>query len=368
MDTTTQLPSSERDPFVRAGQLLTGLALLIVTLAFMWWGFLLLRGSAELNHFFVAAFAIVWGVAGVGLLFLSLNRIVESFGDRVCGIVQPYVFIGPAMLLLTWFMVLPTIRTAVLSLMDSDSTRFVGLSNFAAVFTDSQMLESFRNNLLWMVFGTFFCVATGLLIAVFADRSRFERVAKAIIFMPMAISFVGAAVIWRFVYFYQPPGQTQIGLLNSIVTGLGIPPQTWIVNQPWNVAFLIVILIWMQTGFAMVIFSAALKGVPEDLLEAGRIDGANERLIFFRIIIPYIQGTIVTVTTTVLIFTLKIFDIVIAMTGGQYGTEVIATQFYRQFFQNRNFGYGSAIAMVLLIAVIPIMVYNLRQSSKQEGF
>ena len=252
--------------------------------------------------------------------------------------------------------------------MDSDSTNFVGLSNYAAVFTDSQMLESFRNNVLWMVFGTFFCVSLGLLIAVFADRSKFERIAKAIIFMPMAISFVGAAVIWRFVYFYQAPGQQQIGLLNSIVTGLGGQPQTWIVNQPSNVFFLIVILIWMQTGFAMVIFSSALKGVPDDLLEAGRIDGANERRIFFNIIIPYIQGTIITVTTTILIFTLKIFDVVIAMTGGQYGTEVIATQFYRQFFQNRNFGYGSAIAMVLVLAVIPVMIYNLRQSGKQEAF
>ena len=368
MQTTTQLPSSERDSFVNAGQLLTGLAVLIATLAFMWWGFLLLRNSAELNHFFVAAFAIVWGVAGVGLLYFSLNRMVESFGDRVRTIVQPYIFVGPAVLLLTWFLVLPTIRTAILSFMDSDSTNFVGLSNYAAVFTDSQMLESFRNNVLWMVFGTFFCVSLGLLIAVFADRSKFERIAKAIIFMPMAISFVGAAVIWRFVYFYQAPGQQQIGLLNSIVTGLGGQPQTWIVNQPSNVFFLIVILIWMQTGFAMVIFSSALKGVPDDLLEAGRIDGANERRIFFNIIIPYIQGTIITVTTTILIFTLKIFDVVIAMTGGQYGTEVIATQFYRQFFQNRNFGYGSAIAMVLVLAVIPVMIYNLRQSGKQEAF
>jgi alpha-glucoside transport system permease protein len=368
MQSTTQLPTPQRNTGVNVGQLLTALGILTATLAFMWWGFLLLRGSAELNHFFVAVFAIVWGVAGVGLLFVGMNRLVESFPDNVRNAVQPFVFVGPAVLILTWFLVLPTIRTAYLSLLDSDSTTFVGLSNFAAVFTDSQMLESFRNNLLWMILGTFLCVSMGLLIAVLADRSRFEPLAKAIVFMPMAISFVGAAVIWRFVYYYQAAGQQQIGLFNAILTGLGGQPQTWIVNQPWNNFFLIVILVWMQTGFAMVIFSAALKGVPDDLLEAGRIDGANEPRIFFKIIVPYIQGTIVTVTTTILIFTLKIFDIVIAMTGGQYGTEVIATQFYRQFFQNRNFGYGSAIAMVLLIAVIPVMVYNLRQSGKQEGF
>jgi alpha-glucoside transport system permease protein len=245
----------------------------------------------------------------------------------------------------------------------------VGLQNFGAVFTDRQMLTSFRNNLLWMILGTGLCVTLGLLIAVFADRSRFERLAKSLIFMPMAISFVGAAVIWRFVYYYQPPGQPQIGLLNAFVSALGGDPQAWTsLFQPWNNLFLIIILVWMQTGYAMVIFSAALKGVPDDLLEAGRIDGANERRIFFNIIIPYIKGTIITVTTTILIFTLKIFDVVMAMTGGQYGTEVIATQFYRQFFVNRNFGYGSAIAIVLLIAVIPVMVYNLRQLGKQEAF
>ena len=368
MQRSTQLPTSGPRSDVNISQLLTGVVLLVATLVFMWWGFLLLRDSTDLNHFFVAAFAIVWGVAGVALLFISLNRIVESFHDNVRSVVQPFIFVGPAALLLIWFLVVPTIRTGYLSLLDADSTNFVGLQNFSAVFTDRQMLESFRNNLLWMIFGTFFCVSMGLLIAVLADRSRFESLAKAVIFMPMAISFVGAAVIWRFVYYYQPPGQPQIGLLNSIVTSLGGQPQTFVSTQPWNNFFLIVIMVWLQTGFAMVIFSAALKGVPEDLLEASRIDGANEGRIFFNIIIPYIQGTIVTVTTTILIFSLKIFDIVIAMTGGQYGTEVIATQFYRQFFQNRNFGYGSAIAIVLLLAVVPVMIYNLRQSGKQETF
>jgi alpha-glucoside transport system permease protein len=308
-------------------------------------------------------------VAGVGLLYFGLNRAIESFSDNVRSVVQPFIFVGPAILILAWFLIIPTVRTFYLSFLNADSTAFVGLENYASVFTDRQMLTSFRNNLLWMVVGTFACVALGLLIAVFADRSKFDRVAKSIIFLPMAISFVGAAVIWRFVYYYSPAGQDQIGLLNAIITGLGGEPQAWVSDfQPFNNLFLIVIMVWMQTGFAVVILSAALKGVPEDLLEAGRIDGASERRIFFRIIIPYIQGTLITVTTTILIFSLKIFDVVIAMTGGQYGTEVIATNFYRQFFVNRNFGYGSAIAIVLLIAVIPVMIYNLRQLGKQEGF
>jgi alpha-glucoside transport system permease protein len=170
-------------------------------------------------------------------------------------------------------------------------------------------------------------------------------------------------------YAYTPADQQQIGLLNAILVALGGQPQAWLaVAEPWNTLFLILVLVWMQTGFAMVLFSAAIKGVPEDLLEAGRIDGATEVQAFFRIIIPYIQGTIITVTTTIAIFTLKIFDVVIVMTGGQFGTEVVATQFYRQFFTNRNFGYGSAIAIVLFIAVLPVMIYNLRQLRKQEGF
>ncbi|KAF9117645.1 hypothetical protein BGX30_005277, partial [Mortierella sp. GBA39] len=218
---------------------------------------------------------------------------------------------------------------------------------------DRLLATALRNNLLWVFVGTLACVAFGLLIAILADRSSYERIAKSIIFMPMAISFVAAGVIWKFVYYYQP-GDEQIGLLNAIVMALGGEPQAWVsMLQPWNNFFLIIILIWMQTGFAMVIFSAAIKGVPDDILEASRVDGAGEIRIFFRIIIPFISTTILTVTTTIIVFTLKIFDVVMVMTGGQYGTEVVATQFYRQFFMYRNFGYGSTLAIVLLIAVLP---------------
>jgi alpha-glucoside transport system permease protein len=189
------------------------------------------------------------------------------------------------------------------------------------------------------------------------------------IFLPMAISFVGAGVIWNFIYEVKDAGSPQIGLLNAIWVGLGGQPQAWTAMlQPWNNLFLIIIVIWLQTGYAMVIFSAAIKGIPDELLEAARVDGATEVQIFFRIMIPYIMGTVITVATTVIIFTLKIFDVVIVMTGGQFGTNVIATQFYREAFTNQNKGYASAIAIVLVILVIPVMIYNLRQFSEEEAF
>ena len=329
--------------------------------------FMFFRDST-LNPLLTALFAVLWGVIGVYLIYYSLSWAVEQFPDFTRRKVLPYIFVGPAVIVLGWLLVLPALRTFYLSFFNASSDKFVGLGNYIAIFSDRLLATALRNNLLWVFVGTLFCVAFGLLIAILADRSSYERIAKSIIFMPMAISFVAAGVIWKFVYYYQP-GDEQIGLLNAIVTAFGGEPQAWVsLLQPWNNFFLIVILIWMQTGFAMVIFSAAIKGVPEDILEAARVDGAGEIRIFFKIIIPFISTTILTVTTTIIVFTLKIFDVVMVMTGGQYGTEVVATQFYRQFFMYRNFGYGSTLAIVLLIAVIPVIYFNLRQFRKQGGF
>lgn len=371
MQQTTELrpqqPLGTSEGAASPTRFLIALLILAGVLAALVLGFLFLRDNTA-PQIVIALVAIIWGVGGVAALFTVANMLVEALSNKWRGRIQPYVFVGPAILILSWFLFIPTIRTLYQSFFDSSSTNFVGLDNYTAAFTDRLMLQAFRNNLIWLFVATTACVVLGLLIAVLADRSRFETIAKALIFMPMAISFVGAGVIWRFMYAYAPPGQPQIGLLNAIVVGLGGEPQSWTTGQPWNNLFLILVLVWMQTGFAMVIFSAALKGFPEELREAARLDGANEVQTFFRVIIPYIQGTIVTVTTTIAIFTLKIFDVVIVMTGGQYGTEVVATQFYRQFFSSRNFGYGSAIAIVLFIAVLPVMIYNLRQLRKQEGF
>jgi len=362
MTRTEKLPTSNS---FRPAQFLIGLVAFAILLLIMAGGFLILR-DADWPKLAKAAFAIVWGVLGVAGLYFALNVIVESLAQGPRNFLQPFVFMGPAAAILIWFFIIPTIRTILMSFFDRDSVNFVGLQNYITTFTDRDMLLSMRNNLLWMVVGTALCVGMGLLIAVMADRSKHENLVKSLIFLPMAISFVGAGVIWKFIFYYAPEGAPQIGLLNAILTAFKGQPQAWLAIQPWNNLFLIIVLVWMQVGYCMVTFSAALKGVPDELLEAGRIDGATERRIFFNITIPYIQGTIVTVTTTILIFTLKIFDVVMAMTGGQFGTDVIGTQFYRQLFANRNFGAGSAIATVLLIATIPIMVYNLRQMARQK--
>jgi alpha-glucoside transport system permease protein len=352
------------------------LAFLIPIIAFvvLWQGFLFLR-AGDAPKWVVAIVAIIWGVGGIAALYWIFNWLIEMLPDVWTARLQPFVFIGPAMAILLVYLAYPTVNTFYISLFGRDGPaagEFVGLSNYVAVFTERVMLEAFRNNILfWMAIATPLTVAFGLLVAVLADRSGYERVAKSLIFMPMAISFVGASVIWNFIYEVKPVGVDQIGLLNAVVVALGAEPQAWTAYtaiRPFNNLFLVIIVLWLQAGYSMTLFSAALKGIPEEILEAARVDGATEIQVFFRIMIPHIMGTIITVTTTIIIFTLKIFDVVWVMTGGQYGTEVIATQFYRQSFTNRNAGFGAAIAIVLFVAVIPVMIYNLRQFRQQEAF
>jgi alpha-glucoside transport system permease protein len=222
------------------------------------------------------------------------------------------------------------------------------------------------NNVFWIAFVTALSTIFGLTIAVLADRSRGETVAKALIFMPMAISFVGASIIWRFVYFWSASGD-QIGLLNAIWVGLGGTAQTWIGTRPWNDLFLIAIMIWIQTGFAMVVLSSAIKGVPTELLEAARVDGASEGQTFWRITVPHIRSTIAVVVTTLVITVLKVYDIVKVMTDGEFDTNVIANQMFNQAFLNNDYGLGSALAVVLFIAVVPIMVVNVRRLRQAEA-
>jgi alpha-glucoside transport system permease protein len=354
------------------GRVIISLIVPVVTFSVLMVGFKWLRDTipgTTAEKVAVSVVAIVWGVGGAAILYVVSNWLIEQLGPNWVRRLQPFIFVGPAIAILVWYLALPTVRTFWISLFNRDSTEFVGLQNYIAVFTERDMLLSFRNNVLWIVFGATLSVLFGLLIAVLADRSKYENFAKSLIFLPMAISMVGAGVIWNFIYEVKDVADPQIGLLNAIVVGLGGKPQAWTaLIQPWNNLFLIMIVIWLQTGYAMVIFSAAIKGIPGELIEASRVDGANEVQIFFQIMIPYIMGTIITVSTTIIIFTLKIFDVVMVMTGGQFGTHVIATQFYRQYFTNRNFGFGSAIAIVLLVAVIPVMIYNLRQFAEQEAF
>ena len=338
-----------------------------VAFAVLYVGFRFLRDSAAPAGV-IAVVAILWGVGGVALLFFLFNWVITQLGPIWRRRLQPFLFVGPALVILGWYLVIPTVRSLWLSFFGPASDRFVGLANYVYVFTDRVMLVSFRNNLLWLVIGTGLSVLLGLVIALMAERSHLERFSKSLIFLPMAISFVGAGVIWKYVYAYAPVGRPQIGILNAVVVALGGEPVGWLTVRPWNTLFLIAILVWMQTGFAMIVLSAALRGVPTDLKEAGRIDGAGEFRVILSIVIPYVRGTIVTVSTTILIITLKIWDIVFSMTNGLYGTEVLASQQYKQMFKFLHYGRGSAIAIVLLIAVIPVMWYNLRTFMRQEVF
>jgi len=333
-------------------------------------GFIFLKDSSA-PKLVIVVVAIIWGVGGTVALYLLAATYVSKLRLSSQRKIAPVIFVGPAVVLLGFFLVYPTIETLYLSFFDATSSKFVGLKNYVFALTDPSMTESFRNNALWLVLGTGFAVLFGLIIAAMAERTKrwFELTVKSLIFMPMAISMVGASIIWLFVYAYRPPGNPQIGILNAVWAALGGEPVAWLLKGPLNTLLLIVILVWIQTGFAMIILSAALKGVPTDLLDAGSIDGANELQIFFRITIPYIRGTIIMVTTTIVIFTLKVFDIVLTMTGGNYGTQVIANAYYAQEFQSFQPGRASAIAIILLILVTPVMWYNLRNFRGQtEAF
>ncbi len=354
------------------GRVFISLFVPAITFLVLWKVFLFLRDS-DAPQSIIVLVAILWGVGGVAMLFVISNWLVEQLPGNWGRRLQPFVFIGPAVVIMGWYLTIPVFRTLVLSFKDPLGQDWVGkgwaiFNNYKFAFTDRIMLETFRNNFLWMVLGTALSVGVGLLIAVLADRSQFESIYKAIIFMPMAISFVGAGVIWKFVYTYRGEGVGihEIGILNAIVLALGGKSQPWLSLPPWNNLFLIIIMAWLQTGFAMVVISSAIKGVPFELLEAARIDGATEVQAFFKITIPYIKGTLITVTTTIIIFSLKLFDIVRVMTGGNNGTNVIANEFYLQRFTYGNTGRASAIAIVLLLAVIPVIINNLREFNKNR--
>lgn len=315
-----------------------------------------------------ALIAVLLGCGGVIGLFYGANLLVERlFPNRIRGQILPWLYLAPAILVLTAYLILPTVFTLYVSFLDERSQTFVGISNYTSLLADKVMWEAFRNNILWLVLVTGISVSLGLVIAVLADRVRYEQVPKALIFLPMAISFVGASVIWRFIYDYRPVDTAQIGLLNAILVGIGFEPVGWLVERSLNNFALIAIMIWLQTGFCMVLLSAAVKGIPAEILEAARMDGANEFQIFWRVIIPMIRSTLVVVATTVIILVLKVFDIVFVMTAGNQGTEVIASRMIKEMFNFRDYGRGSAIAVILLIAVIPVMIANIRRFRQQDA-
>jgi alpha-glucoside transport system permease protein len=358
-------PAPARSPRHIAVAVVAPVAALVV----LWAAFDYLR-DADANRLVIATVAIAVGVVGVFALFWGMDRVVDLLPARRREGVRPYVFIGPALVVLSVFLVYPVVNTIVLSFRDAQGQDFVGLDNYRFVFTDDSMLRSIRNTALWIVLVPAVAVTVGLVFATLADRlRRGEALAKSFIFLPMAISFVGATVTFRLIYSYRPPGfGSNVGLLNGIWQGIGNEPVAWLSERPWNNLLLMVIMVWMQTGFAMVVLSAAIKAIPDEILEAARIDGASELQVFRRIIVPSIWPTVVVVTTYMVITALKVFDIVFVIGNAESnGTEVIAERMIRWFFISGNQGRASAIAVVLFVAVIPVMWWNVRKFREQEA-
>ncbi len=356
-------------PLVWLLRLATALVIPAVVVVFFFsFGFLKDEDGSKLLQVIVA---VVVGIGGVWALYWGMDRLVSLLPGRVGDAARPMVFAGPAIVLLAFYLVYPAVNTTILSFQNARSTEFVGLDNYTRIFTESQYLIAMRNSLIWVLLVPAAAVAIGLGFATLADKlsRRTESFTKSLIFLPMAISFVGASVVWGFVYAYRSEGfGDQIGILNAIWTNVfNGEPQQWLAIQPWNNLFLMVILVWLQTGFSMVILSSAIKSVPDELLEAARIDGASEWQAFWKVVIPTISSTIVVVWTTVLITVWKVFDIVWVMTGGRDGTQVVAQQMVQEFFTNRNNGVGAALAVLLFIAVIPVLVINVRRFRAQEA-
>ena len=311
----------------------------------------------------LAVIALLVGVGGIWLLFIGVGALVSQLPPKWRDRILPWVFVGPALVLLSVFLVYPAAGTIIRSFMDNSGQ--VTLRNYA-VMSDPEFVGILRNNVLWLVIGTAGSVLLGLIFAGLFDRVRRESLAKTIVFLPLAISLVGASVIWGFVYAWQPPGTPQIGLLNAVVVGLGGQPIPWLTTSPINVFCEIVILVWLQTGFAMVVLSASIKGVSSEVIEAARLDGASERQIFTRVIVPMIRGSIITVSTTIAIVTIKIFDIVYVTTGGRFHDDVVANRMFHEIFQFFDDGRGAALATLLFVAVLPVMFINLRNFRRQQ--
>jgi alpha-glucoside transport system permease protein len=318
----------------------------------------------------ITALVVVIGVPAVLVGYiLATEQVLRVFPQRAQPRVRPWLWLFPALAFLGVFLVYPTIGTLVRSLQDTAGKTFVGLDNYAFFFGDSGTLGALKNNVIWVVLLTLLTVGLGLLIAVLVDRVRYESVAKTVIFVPLAISATAASVIWLFMFAYQPAGTPQTGTLNAIVTPLGIGPFPWLTLSGFNFNTILLILVttWIWTGFCMVIISAALKGINVELLEAARVDGATEWEVFKGIIFPLLTPTLAVVATTIIITALKAFDIVYVMTNGAFDTNVIANSMYQEMFNFGDFGRGSAMAIVLMVAIIPVMAVNIRRFQAQEA-
>ncbi len=272
-------------------------------------------------------------------------------------------FLGPTLIFVVFGLVYPGLNTIKMSLYSDKGNTFVGLDNYVEAFTKDQFQTVLRNTALWVILVPLLATFIGLVYAVLVDRTRFESLAKTLIFLPMAISLVGASIIWKFVYEFKPQQGNiqQIGLANQILVWLGFDPYQFLLNEPWNTFFLIAVMVWIQAGFAMTVLSAAIKAIPDDIVEAARLDGLHGVGMFRFITVPSIRPALVVVLTTIAMGTLKVFDIVRTMTGGNFNTSVVAYEYYTQSFRAQRAGLGAALAVILFVLVIPIIVYNVRQ-------
>ena len=313
---------------------------------------------------FVSTTLSKFGQVGIAVVvFFALLLLIFGIAGRVNGKAQnavaSLIFFGPAAVLLLAGIVFPALQTLIFSFKNPESTSYVGLDNYRWMFTDPNIRVVFVNTLLWILVVPIVTTAIGLGLAVLLDRMKRESVPKSLIFMPMAISFVGASIIWKFVYDYAKEGYPQTGLLTAIVGLFGIEPQNWMLIKPLNTFLLMIIFVWVQTGFAMVILSAAIKAVPADIVEASALDGAGGWKLFRLITFPMVRSTFIVVLATMVVGALKIFDIVRTMTGGNFSTNVLANEMYSQTFVQFDQGKGSALAIALFISVSPILIYNI---------
>ena len=297
------------------------------------------------------------------VVFVGILVIAARFSGRVGERIQAGSFVLPAVL----FIIVGLIYPALLTIRDSfveDGSGGYGLQNYVDIFTQSAYVTVLKNTALWVILVPLLATAIGLIYAIVVDRSPWEKAAKALVFLPMAISMVGASIIWKFVYEYKPSFRPQTGVLNALMTKLGFESKQFLLDIPMNTFFLIIVMVWIQAGFAMTILSAAIKAIPDDIVEASQLDGVNAVQRFRFITLPSIRPAVIVVLTTIGIGTLKVFDIVRTMTGGQFDTSIIANEFYSAYFTQNRPGLASALAVILFVLVVPIVAYNVVQMRK----
>ena len=320
-----------------------------------------LRAESVAGKFFLMFFAIAFFAAVFGLVLFLASLFKGRTGEKWQGV----VFVAPAAFLLTVGLLYPAILTIIQSLRGRSGEASFSLDNYTAMFTQPELLLVLRNTAAWVILVPFLATGIGLLYAILIDRARGEAFAKALIFLPMAISMVGAGIIWKFVYQYKQTSRPQIGLLNGLLKALGFETQQFLLNSPLNTLMLIIVMVWIQAGFAMTVLSAAIKAIPDEIIEAAKLDGVRGFKMFRFITLPSIRAALVVVLTTIGIGTLKVFDIVRTMTGGQFDTSVVANEFYNQSFRYNAPGLGAALAVLLFVLVVPIVVYNIIQMRKE---